>query len=100
MVPGIYIKGVFAMSSMIKEAVPASTAIPSSVSRWRSAPTPLAKLTSAAVACIALSLVYLQVTIIGQLDPALSVFATILALVAALIMTGWRWTPLLGAAMS
>jgi plastocyanin len=88
------------MSSMINEAVPASSTPPSSMSRWRSAPTALAKLTSAAVAGIALSLVYLQVNIIGQVDPALSIFATLLAVVAALIMTGWRWTPLLGAGLS
>jgi plastocyanin len=60
----------------------------------------LSKLTIASLAGIALALVYVQAIITGQFRMDLTIFAGIMLLVSAVIATGWRWAPLLGALLS
>jgi plastocyanin len=55
----------------------------------------LTKLTAAAVVGIALVIVELQVAVFGFALP-LAIMAAVCALVAGLMLTGWRWAPLLG----
>ncbi len=65
--------------------------------------TPLAaltKLTIGALIGIALALVYVQALLVGAFAPDLSVFAALMLLGAALLTTGWRWTPIVGALLS
>jgi heme/copper-type cytochrome/quinol oxidase subunit 2 len=54
----------------------------------------------AAVVGIALVLVLVQMILIGQLIPPLTIFALLSLVVAAVVATGWRWAPLLGAIWS
>ncbi len=62
--------------------------------------TALGKLTIAALVGIAGALAYVQSVIVHEFNPILTAFAGIMLFVAALITTGWRWTPLLGALLS
>jgi uncharacterized cupredoxin-like copper-binding protein len=73
----------------------------STISRPARLPLPaLSKLASAAVAGLALALIYVQAMLIGELVPPLAVFAGLMILAATLMATGWRWTPLLGTLLS
>ncbi len=60
----------------------------------------LSKVCIAALVGLAVALVYVQANMIKQIDPPLMVFSALLLLGAGLIMTGWRWTPLVGALLS
>jgi Cupredoxin-like domain len=64
---------------------------------------PLSALTNVMIAGLvglALSLVYVQLVIVGEFLPDLTVFAAIMLIVAAASATGWRWVPLAGALVS
>ncbi len=60
----------------------------------------LGKLTGVTLVSIAGALAYVQLSIVGQFDPQLTTFAVIMLVVAAMIGRGWRWAPLVGAALS
>src|SRR4051812_47118791 len=60
--------------------------------------TALARLTGTMLVGLALLLTYLQAMLIGQLIPPLAVFAVLSLVIAGIVFTGWRWTPLVGAA--
>jgi plastocyanin len=60
----------------------------------------LGKLTVAGLVGLALTLIYLQVAMIGELIPPLAVFTMISLIVAGVVVVGWRWAPLLGALWS
>ncbi len=60
----------------------------------------LTRLTIAALIGLALALVYAQALLLGAFLPDLTVFATLMLLAAALLTTGWRWTPIVGALLS
>jgi nitrite reductase (NO-forming) len=60
----------------------------------------LVKLTIAALVGVVLALVYVQTLITGEFAPDLTGFAVITAIVASSLLTGWRWTPLLGTLIS
>ncbi len=60
----------------------------------------LTKLTSAALVGIVGALAYVQIRITGEFDPILTTFAVIMLVVAAMITTGWRFMPLIGAVLS
>jgi heme/copper-type cytochrome/quinol oxidase subunit 2 len=60
----------------------------------------LGKLTVGALIALGLSLVYMQIAIIGQLIPPLTVLAVICAIIAGVITIGWRWAPALGTLIS
>jgi plastocyanin len=60
----------------------------------------LSSITVAALAGMALALAYIQVAIIGEFRPDLSLFAGLMLGAAGLIATRWRWTPLVGAGLS
>ena len=60
----------------------------------------LTKLTIAALIGMAGAIAYAQIRITGEFDPILTTFAVIMLLVAAVITTGWRFMPLIGAVLS
>jgi uncharacterized cupredoxin-like copper-binding protein len=60
----------------------------------------LSRLTVAALIGLALALVYVQAVILKQFELPLTVFAGLMLATAGLIATGWRWVPLVGAALS
>lgn len=70
------------------------TALAQPTVRRRAAVSALTKLTALAVVGIALVLIYLLVAIFGFAPPP-AVMAGMSLLFAALMFTGWRWTPLL-----
>lgn len=68
--------------------------------RARRAVSALSKSTAVLTLIVAALLVYLQVAIIGMLIPPLAVFAALGVVAAALMLVGFRWTPILGALLS
>ena len=68
--------------------------------RTRTPLSALTKLTMAALIGVALALAYLQLVVISHFRPDLTVFAVVMAIVAGICATGWRWAPLLGALLS
>jgi plastocyanin len=57
----------------------------------------LGKATIAALTGITLAVGYIVVMIFGSADPMAITFAALPLVAAALMLTGWRWTPLVGA---
>ena len=57
----------------------------------------LGKAVVAALAGVALLLIYVQARIFGTFDLPLTVFAILSLLIAGIVALGWRWAPLLGA---
>lgn len=67
------------------------------VTRTRAPLSALNTLTAITLVGGALSLIYVQVGLAREFNPQLTVFAVIeLLLAAAIVLTRWRWTPLLG----
>lgn len=58
------------------------------------------KIAAAALIGIALSLVYLQIALIGQVIPPLAIFAVVALIMAGTVWAGWRWAPVLAAIWS
>jgi plastocyanin len=72
-----------------------ATVAPSRSRRARQPVSALGKLTIAASIGISALLLVLMLVLIGEVVPPLIVFAALPILAAGLILTGWRWTPIL-----
>ena len=77
-----------------------NSSITQSIARTRTPLPALTKLTIAALDGIALSFVYLQVTLLQRIEMPLPVFCVVALVRAGIVGTGWRWAPLLGAGWS
>ncbi len=66
---------------------------------WKPLPG-LSKIVMGTLGGIALTVLYLMLAIFGGVDPMALAFSVIPLVVVAIIATGWRWAPLLGALIS